>query len=461
MAKGDTVYSRLSRGGYGRYNHYDDEGRGDSKYFWEEFESWFEAKDYSQEWLMGTNCEGVDPTIDKLFKGSAITTFLGGPERSLMEDGLYDGRLYAYIQSMRDRYGVHDWAWDKFEDYEGNDGRMRRLIVKKLGVDVWAEFQERAYNVWRFMDQKRKQAEAEKADEQEQLQAVYDAERVKRLSGEVQDIKKDTELIAGAIRSDFETAFSLVEIHGQDEGDWLDDPIAGTMSGRGFGEEVRRKSGIKLQVTVSLDLSNSMKSNYVADHAARAFRDIYLALEQLKEEHPDDLFICAFTFANNGYRPADRGRRAYNMTVSETWKQNDKGEWGYVREPRVSTEVSLGAVEKFRKDSGWHFAGEDTWLYPLFEEIERWENKDSEAGAVKLDIIITDAVLEHPSDIRRSDVIQARRDGNLQTVMLNFLPSEDWVDSDLPLYCVQYEANRENIAGMLRNLLTEFVSVYL
>lgn len=453
MAKGDTKHSRARRGGYGRYYHYDDEGRGDSKWLYDEFEAYFARSEYSEDWLMGTKVAGVDPVLHHLFTDSQINRFFSRERQSLMDFGLYDGRVHCYVQNMRPRYNVHDWAWEKFTDSDDNDGRVRRLVVKKLGLEVWRKFQARALDVHENIDEKRKAEQTERADKDAEAQSVFVAERIKRDQDVVRAVKKDTELIAGAIRSEFNQAFSIKETYQQKEGDWLDDPVEGVRTGYGFGEEVRRPSGIKLQVTVSLDLSNSMDHNLVSGVASEAFRDIYLALEQLKEEHLDDLFICAFTFANDGYQDKDRGRVAYNLSTQKKW---DPDKRGWVVSAKKSSDRSLGAVS-----STYYFTGEDTWFYPLFEEIEKWENNHSEPGSVKLDIIITDAVIEHPSDIRRSDVIQDRRDGNLQTVMLNFLPDDEWVNSDLPIRSVQYEATKDNIAGMLRNILTEFVSVYL
>jgi len=462
MAKGDSKNSRGRRGGSGSYRYYDDEGRGNSKYYWEEFESWFKHSDYSQDWLMGGDTKGVDPTIARLFTAGNLNRLFNEQSKSLLIHGLYDGRLYAYVQSMRARFNVHDWAWQKFEDDDDNDGRVRRLVIEKLGLEVWKDFQKRAHNVWLHIQDERKEAEAERAEQDAENRSVFEAERIERLTSQVTEIQKGTALIAGAIRSDFDTAFSMEETQGQLEGDWLDDPVAGVTSGYGFGEEVRRPSGIQLQVTVSLDMSNSMYYNNVHEAAGIAYRDIYLALEQIKSEHPDDLHICSFIFAKDGYEDKDRGRVAQNLTIGWDWGFNADGKYVKILNTIKSSESDLGAVESFRDGgSSYHFSGEDTWFYPLFEEIEKWENEHSVSGAVRLDIVITDAVIEHPSDIRRSDAIQARRDGNLQTVMLNLLPEDEWVNSDLPLNCVQYAITPESIAGVLRNLLTEFVSVYL
>jgi hypothetical protein len=442
MAKGDTRSSRPSGGGGGgSHSSYDDEGRGTSKSLYEEFEYFFENSGHSEDWLMGTNVKDADPTAHRMFAN-----------RSLLIEGLYDGRLYRYVQDMTWRYNIHDWASQKFQDDDRNDGRVRRIVVKKLGVEVWKKFQARAKDVYEHIrEEDRKKAEAQRDSYGEQ-QATYKAEQIKRQKEEVRVIMKDVTLIKGALQADFHQAFSLDEIYAQREGDWLDDPIEGVRTGYGFGEEIRRPSGIKLQITVSLDQSNSMRHNRVHLAAAKSFRDIYLALEQLQDEHPNDMFISAFTFSNDGWGSSDRGRRAHNLTVTG-WSEKK-----IIR----STETSLGAVNSYRDTDMYnHFAGEDTWFYTLFEAIEEWENGYGDPGAIKLDIILTDAVIEHPSDIRRSDKIQERRNGNLQTIMLNFMHESEWVNSDLPLHCVQYAASPVNIGGMLRNLLTEFVSVYL
>jgi len=118
-----------------------------------------------------------------------------------------------------------------------------------------------------------------------------------------------------------------------------------------------------------------------------------------------------------------------------------------------------------RWNRGWGdnspFTGEDTWISPLFEEIEKWENRYSDPGAARLDIIITDAVLEHEKDIREASRIQEHRNGNLQTVLLNFLPMDDWGDGSIPKRCTQYSANAENIGGMLRQIVQDFISTQL
>jgi hypothetical protein len=436
MAKGDLKPSRRTGGSFsstsrgGGYSYdYDDEGRGESLTLWDEFKGGFEFSGYSEDWLLNT-------------KGAEVGMDFGV--------GLYDARLYKYVHNMTSRYSIHDWAWRQFEDDDNNDGRVRRIVIKKLGLESWLKLQLRAKQLWDTQREKDRKAAAERAEKWEQERAVFHAERIKRETEEVNEIRKDVQLVTGSLQADFNSAFSMEESYGREAGDWLDDAVSAYQSGYGFGEEVRRPAGVKLQITISIDLSNSMYYNKVDKAAAKTIRDVYLALEQLKDQYPNDLFVCAFTFSDNGYSSSEQGKRAENLTRPYWSGGKDK----------KSTERHLGAVEQFRSGRA-SFTGTDTWFYPLFEEIEKWENEHSDEGALKLDIVLTDAVIEHPTDIKRSDKVQERRNGTLHTIFLNFLKESEWVDSDLPLRCVQYGADPSNISGLLRTLISEFVQVYL
>ena len=119
-------------------------------------------------------------------------------------------------------------------------------------------------------------------------------------------------------------------------------------------------------------------------------------------------------------------------------------------------------MEEFRSaDQSSYGLGEDTWYSALLSRIEKWETKNSEPGAVRLDLVITDGVFEHAKDLTECNRIQERRDGSLQTVFLNFLSMDEWSDTKLPRHCVQYLANVDNIAGLSRTVLHEFVSSYM
>lgn len=271
-----------------------------------------------------------------------------------------------------------------------------------------------------------------------------EAIRIAKLEEQTLAFRKASQLTAGMIGSDFHQAFALKEAYGRDDGDWLDDPVAAYCGGSGFGEEIKVQAGIKLQVTVSLDMSNSMWNNVIANDAIRAFIEIGLALEDIQTQYPGSMHTAAFTFASG-----EQGKRSYRIG----------------RQHRSSTpvELQLGSFEDMRRNLSWmpSDAGQDTWIAPLFDQIQKWEVTESDTDCVRLDIVLTDAVLEHPTDIKRASEIQERRDGALQTVFLNFLNEEEWIDSRLPMRCVQYPADANNVGGLLRQILSEFVSVYI
>jgi hypothetical protein len=165
----------------------------------------------------------------------------------------------------------------------------------------------------------------------------------------------------------------------------------------------------------------------------------------LKRELEGNLFTAYFTFSEDSWN--GKGKQVRDMKFGEGDEFNN---FNHFRPSEVK---------------GWYghgpYDGTDTFITPLFERIEKWEAAESDPGAIKLDIILTDAVLEHASDIREAAVVMERRDGALQAILLNFMPEGQWHDATLPRRCVQYPANKDNIDGMLRNLLSEFVAIQL
>lgn len=452
-------------GGYSSRSYsYDDGGRGESKHYFEIFEQLFAESGHSSEWLLADF---------KLGTATSSLHYISG--WSYFEEGLQEEFIYNFLDAARPRYGIHDWAWTRYEDPPGNDGRTRRLVVDKCGVDVWVRFQIRAQQVRDSINERKAEERKAYFDEAAERQAALEAERVERTSEETRQFTQQAQYTAGMLQSDFHQAFETQEVYGRDEGDFIDDVVNLYQTGRGYGEDQSKAKGVKLQITLSLDLSNSMQynrdthGNKLYESASNAFRDLWLTLEELEKQYADDLFIGAFTFCQDTHEydtnswgehvTRERlGRLAKCLSVESSWRgrMEDK----QLRSRQDPDGISLGPVEGYRSPSAWKFDGTDTWYYPLFDKIREWEEKFSDPGAIRLDLVITDAVLEHPSDIARSDAIQERRNGTLHTVMLNMLPQHEWVNSDLPLRCVQYPADSKNLSGMLRLLISEFVSVY-
>jgi len=294
-----------------------------------------------------------------------------------------------------------------------------------------------------------KVTEYDKDKQAERNQRMKDAQekRIQAMTEEALSYRKAAGLTAGALQSDFHQALTWKEVYGQPEGEWLDDPVAAYTTGLGFGEEVTAATDVKLQITLSLDVSNSMWNNRIAAAAVQAFIEIGMALQELQAQYPTNVYIQTFVFCLYS-----EGKRAMRL---------DKL-WGYAG-TNAKEDYTLGVFDKVREWAKFqpHLAGQDTYINPLFQAIEQWEVDESDPGCVRLDLVITDAVLEHPKDIRLATQTQERRDGELQTLFLNFLPEADWAYSTLPARCIQYPAQADNIQGLMRNLIAEFVGVHV
>lgn len=269
----------------------------------------------------------------------------------------------------------------------------------------------------------------EQAEQERQNQLVL--KRAEKRDQTRLELSSDARLMAGSLQTEFAQAIGWRERYSQAEGDWLDDPVAAMTTGYGFGEEVRTSRGIKLQVHLCLDCSNSMYHNELAEVSKEAVKNLYLAMRMASQQLPDNSLVC-------------------NVWC---WARDTDGKFV----EHVTNDYNLGRTHDNPLgplDSYWAtFDGEDTYIAPLLASLEEWEATNGDAGACRLDIIVTDGVLEHPADAREGDRIQERRDGALQTVMLNFLPIEDWSDSRVPKRCVQYPATPDNLSALMRGVL--------
>lgn len=404
MASGDYKYSR-GRGGWGSGDSYDDEGRGHSKDLYERFVKTFEEAGYKEIWLM---------------------------------TGFSDNDLLNLGKDTTTRFNLHDWC-----DWRDGDGRTKRLVETKCGKPAWQLFYKRFEQLrdderWMRREFEPIMSRARTVIWQRE-RAAQEATKLAKLEEETNQARADVRLTTGMIQSDLDQVFRWQEKTDLSEGDYLDNPVTAYMTGYGFGEEYKAKAGITLQLTVSLDLSNSMYYNDIAKAALAAFRTLCMSLEELKIEYPNNLHTAYFKFSGGS---DGKYARQIGSTVNQT--------------------VAQIMLDEYNDDEAYSlFRGEDTWLFTLLEKIESWETKYSDPGAVKVDIIISDAVLEHINDIRWSNLIQERRDGALQSIIINLMPRDKWHDSAIPKRCLQYPASADNLAGLLRNILTEAVNVYL
>jgi hypothetical protein len=324
---------------------------------------------------------------------------------------------------------VRSRSWTKADDarYEAQQRRARkddaaaRLEKERELAKLRANGTLDAY-----LETERQKRQAE--EERYQQQVLEQKQRAEQMRLER---SADARLMAGSLQSEFASAIGWKERFSQPEGDWLDDPVEAMITGYGFGEEMRTSRGIKMQVNLCLDCSNSVRHNGLDEVAQLTLRTMYLGLKMAAEQLPDNsLVVNVWTWAHN-----EDGKGVSLLTTKDV----------------VARKIDnpMGVMD------GWYanFNGEDTYIAPLFERLDGWENAYGDPSAYRLDIIITDGVLEHAMDAKTADVIQERRDGTLQTVVLNFLPMEEWTESRVPKRCVQYPATPDNLIGLMRGVL--------
>lgn len=274
MASGDVRQNRgRGGGGGGSVYHYDDMGRGNSMELWAWFSTYYGVNQYKDECLF------------------VIT----------------DETCYKLVNYSTSRFNLEDitnQAWHDDERAAAEDSRAARLIRKESPAKnaTWVKFH--AYMIDGYMRHKKVLEEERKKQQEgwEQRQEAYRIAReaeVARLQRELEaKVNNIVELTAGSLRSDFAAAFETAEVHNQYQGDELDDVVDGYATGRGYSEEVRRPGGVKLQITLSIDLSNSMYYNRIHDAATNAFYEIGIALKQMKIENPENVHIAFFTFSD-------------------------------------------------------------------------------------------------------------------------------------------------------------------
>ena len=414
-----------SRGHYGgSYHYYDDHGRGDSKNIWDWFHDNWEAAGCERSWLMTRS----------------------------------DAEYYMLFTKSVERFGLMDIAYGSDPGYyPGRDTRAHKMVLKHQNEGAWTEFYVLLISGYNRETARKEQVSKTEAEER---QGRWDAERRQREAeaaivdrAEFDTVQPIIEATAGTIRSDLATTAFIQHDVVHDYGDAIEDIVDAYHGSGGFLDTTQKATDSKLQISVSLDLSNSMYYNDVHQSAADAFLMICMSLKAIKDEYPDDIFISFFTFSDNGWE--GKGK-SVSEVVPDRWGGSALSLFGEFEFVKPS------AVKRWVRGYGTGiFTGEDTYIAPLLSALEKWEAKSSSPGAVKLDIVITDAVFEHPKDIRESDVIQERRDGQLQTVFLNFMDPSNWLACTLPKRCLMVKVGKDNLAGILRNLVAEFLGASL
>lgn len=342
--------------------------------------------------------------LDRVLGSADLTEFLlNCPLRTLLQIRTTTNRI--------SRYGQYDWGRIKAQIGKGDWDKIEQRIVKAV---------------------------EERNKEQAKLNLEWDAQQEnyrRQLEEQREKLTYEARLVAGYVQTEIASAIAYKERFGRYDGEWLDDPVAAMTGQGGFGEETKEIAGIKLQINICLDISNSMYYNGLSEIAVEATRNIYLALKMASDELPSgSLKVNLWKWAAR-----EDGRTVINCVDRQG---NDP----------------LGAAKMLPGKGKWDWTGEDTWIHPLLSRLDEWENEEGDPGAYRLDLIISDGVLEHKMDASRGDVIQDRRDGNLQSVILNFLPMSEWANYRVPNKCVQYPVTLETLGSMLRSVLGSWIT---
>lgn len=335
------------------------------------------------------------------------------------------------------RFGKYDWE-RILELLKDSDKAEVIRLLEAAKADEQKAKEERDAE-WKRESDLRQIRWAEEAKARQQ--AEYDAK---------QQIVNSSLLMLGSIQSEISEVFQRRERYELDQGDYLEDPVSSRLRSGGWTEDGQRKAGFKLQLTIALDVSNSIWYNRIAPAAIRSFQELILAARALKDEHPDDVVYSARLFSEN--------KDGKGVETLRDWSEDfDYDARAYVRK---TTDDPLKEGRKLfgQEDYVPSFAGEDSYIYPLLQSIAAWEAGHD--GYVKLDIILSDGVFERKVDISTADDIQARR-GQVHSVILNFIPEDDWYAGRLPYQCVQYPVTTDNVTGILRLVLAQFLEAYI
>jgi len=277
-------------------------------------------------------------------------------------------------------------------------------------------------------------------EELAERQAKWDAEKLERMQAEVDRVtlmQQQSVRLTGFLHSEIAQAIAIREKHDLYEGDFLDDPVEAVQGRAGFAEEYRVARGVKLLVNIAIDCSNSMTHNGVSDAAKVAAYTLYAMLDNVSKMLPAD------TVTVNVWKWAMRKDGA---GVSRFTTERYGG--GKLLSDQ---QLIVEAIHDIYMD------GEDTYIAPLFRDLHTWESRNGWSSEARLDIVLTDGVLEHKKDRAEATKWQLARDGGLSTVLLNFLPANDWAEVYLPDRCFQYEATTDNVFTLMTKVLGEWV----
>lgn len=274
--------------------------------------------------------------------------------------------------------------------------------------------------------------------------------------------EQESNIVVGEFLSELATAIKFRMKIGQSQGDWIEEPERYYSDGLIFGQEEAVASQVKLQITVSLDASTSMWENRLMRHAGPAF----IALDRIIRKSLQDMpagtvHYAPFVFHKTAFQIPAAFLNLYVGRVDYKSREASEHEAVWSHYPRAdvwNAARELGQISETARLTDYPMSGEDTNIAPLFEAIKKWEETEGDPSAVRLDIVITDGVLENLADVQRATEIQEERNGKLRTVFLNFLPINEWSQASLPERCSQFSVTPDGLDNSIRTVLNDAIA---
>ena len=271
--------------------------------------------------------------------------------------------------------------------------------------------------------------------------------------------EQDSNIEVGDFLSELATAIKFRMKMGQSQGDWIEEPERYLTDGLIFATEQAVAAEVKLQVTVSIDGSTSMWMNKIMKHAGPALIAIDRIIRKAVQDLPvGSVHYAPFVFHQTAHKLPAAYLNAYVGRANwASGAEADRTVWPNVaREEQVEAAKKAGEVTE--ADAWFALSGSETFIAPLFKAIKEWEEKEGDPSAVRLDIVLTDGVLESPEDVEEATKIQEERNGKLRTVLLNFLPLDQWSNYQLPDRCSQFAVDADNVDTSIRQILNDAVA---
>lgn len=292
--------------------------------------------------------------------------------------------------------------------------------------------------------------------------------RINEVKQQAEDLEQAAEsesnLDVGDFLSELTTAITYKAKANLTEGDWLEDPERAYTDGYAFGQEIRTAIQGKLQISLSLDCSTSMWVNQIMKYAGPTFAKMDAVIRKAIADVPEGALVYdAFIFHERAHRLPQsfiqrfhgqgqklaRGPRAGSVAMS--WPVHPYDE-------DVAKAIELGEIPANFNRANFFMSGTKTKIASLFGMLREWEERFSDPTAKRLDIVLTDGVLDDIDDVKEASRIQEIRNGDLTTVCLNFLPPHEWGGNPMPDRVIQYAVNAENLSARLRDMITETIN---